>query len=127
MPEALEQLQQAVQSDGRFHSDAFVFLLTGLEQTSTRHHGPRRGKKSRHVSGQELSLGLRDAALERWGPLAPLVLERWGVRRTRDFGEMVYLLIGLGILGKQANDRIEDFDDVYSFDGAFEVPVRFSI
>ena len=127
MSQVDQQLDCLLQTDRRYHVDGFAFLLAGLETTATRRHGPRRGKGSRHISGQELSLGLRDIALERWGPLALLVLGRWGIRRTRDFGEMVFLLIGAGLLGKQPSDRIEDFDDVYDFAAAFEhCPKRIS-
>ncbi len=109
MSQVDQQLDCLLQTDRRYHVDGFAFLLAGLETTATRRHGPRRGKGSRHISGRELSLGLRDIALD-----------RWGIRRTRDFGEMVFLLIGAGLLGKQPSDRIEDFDDVYDFAAAFE-------
>jgi uncharacterized repeat protein (TIGR04138 family) len=120
MSDVFDQLECMVRADGRYHPAAFAFLLAGLEQTAQSRFGPRDGEQSRHVTGQELSLGLRDAARERWGPLAPLVLRRWGIRRTRDFGEMVYFLIELGLLGKQSSDRLEDFDEVYAFETAFQ-------
>jgi uncharacterized repeat protein (TIGR04138 family) len=115
----LQSLEESVRADGRYRPDAFVFLLRGLEYTSAAIHGERRGRRPRHISGRELCEGLRALASSSWGPLARVVLERWGIRRTRDFGEMVYFLIGLGLLGKQDEDRIEDFDDVYAFDEAF--------
>lgn len=114
-----QSLEETVRADGRYRPEAFAFLLRGLECTSTALHGRRRGDRARHVSGRELCEGLRQLASSTWGPLARMVLERWGIRRTRDFGEMVYFLIGLGLLGKQDEDRIEDFDEVYSFDEAF--------
>lgn len=107
-------------ADERYPPEAYRFLLYGLEQTSSALHGEASEGKHRHVSGRDLSEGLRAAAMELWGLLAPVVLERWGIRRTRDFGEMVFFLIGLGVLGKQDTDRIEDFDDVYDFASAFQ-------
>jgi uncharacterized repeat protein (TIGR04138 family) len=41
------------------------------------------------------------------------------VHRTRDFGEMVYLMIEIELMGRQESDSIEDFDDVYDFNTAF--------
>ena len=82
--------------------------------------------RCRLVTGQQLCEGLRALALESWGPLAQTVLNRWKIRGTRDFGEMVFLLIELGLMGKQDSDRVEDFDDVYDFGeafGAYEIPV----
>jgi len=79
------------------------------------------------VTGQDLCHALRILATQRWGALAREVLRRWNIRRTRDFGEMVYLLIGLRIMGKQDTDDIADFDDVYDFAtafGAYRIPVE---
>ena len=78
----------------------------------------------RHVSGQQLCEGLRLLALESWGSLAQAVLASWNIRTTRDFGEMVFLLIRLGLMGKQDSDRIEDFGNVYDFNqacGVYEI------
>ena len=58
-------------------------------------------------------------ALERWGKLALMVLNTWGITTTRDFGEIVYTLIDHGWMSAQAKDTIEDFNDVYSFHAAF--------
>lgn len=114
-----DTLEQAIRADGRYAIPAFEFLLRGLEYTAEHVHGPRKSRRSRHVSGEQLCEGLREYALKRWGFLATVVLEHWGIRSTRDFGEMVFLLIGLGALGKQDEDQIEDFDDVYCFQDAF--------
>ena len=58
-------------------------------------------------------------ALIRWGLLARSVLERWNIKRTRDFGEIVFLLVNNGWMQKEPQDRIEDFDNVYDFSEAF--------
>ena len=49
-----------------------------------------------------------------------MVLERWGVRVTRDFGEIVYLMIDSGWMTSQESDTVEDFDDVFDFGKVFE-------
>jgi uncharacterized repeat protein (TIGR04138 family) len=81
---------------------------------------------NRHVSGQELCWGLRDYALHRWGLMSQTVLRRWHIQKTMDFGNIVFALIEAGMLRKQPSDRIEDFEDVYDFDTAFECPETFS-
>jgi len=118
--EVYRLLEQAAREDGRYPAQAYVFLLHGLDLAMRRRHGERPGGEVRHVSGRELCEALRELALHRWGRLAGLVLSRWGVRRTRDFGEMVFVLVQRGLLRKQETDRIEDFDDVYDFDEVFE-------
>lgn len=77
-------------------------------------------KLNRHVSGEELSWGLRDLALQKWGYLATTVLGRWGIRSTRDFGRMVFALVNNGLMQKQPHDTEADFDDVFDFGQTFD-------
>jgi len=73
-----------------------------------------------HVSGRDLCLGLRSLAIERYGSLAPVVLGKWGIRKTDDFGIIVFALIEKGILSASPTDRLSDFASVYDFEEAFE-------
>jgi len=70
---------------------------------------------------------MRDLALARWGRLARVVLEHWGIKRTRDFGEIVYLMIKHHWMTSQASDRIEDFYNIYDFKTAFEDQFKFEL
>lgn len=83
------------------------------------------GKLNRHVGGQELCWALRERAIQRWGPLASVVLLSWGVTCTADFGNMVYALIETGRLQREPSDRLTDFYNVFEFkealDDTFEV------
>jgi uncharacterized repeat protein (TIGR04138 family) len=115
-----QDLIKAIRADGRYPPEAYEFLHQGLEHTSRKLFGDQPATEPRHVSGQDLARGLAELALRRWGPLAPVVLRSWNIRRTRDFGEMVFFLIELGLMGKQEADCIEDFDDVYDFREAFD-------
>lgn len=81
-------------------------------------------KLNRHVSGRELCWGLRSYALKRWGMMARTVLETWNLKSTSDFGRIVFGFIDLNIMQKQAEDRVEDFENVYSFEEAFDEPFR---
>ena len=83
-----------------------------------------RARVSRHVTGRELAEGLRDYALEQFGPLAKTVLNAWGVSETIHFGDIVYNLIDYNIFSKTDSDRREDFADIYDFETAFERPFR---
>lgn len=118
-PEVHALLEAAIRQDGRYPPEAFEFLQRGLEFAAQRIHGDPNENTPRHVSGQELAWGLRDLALQSWGRLARDVLSRWNIRCTRDFGEMVFFLIELGLMSKRDSDRIEDFDDVFDFAAAF--------
>jgi len=81
-------------------------------------------KLDRHVSGRQLCWGLRDYALRRWGLLARTVLESWNVRVTKDFGRIVFGFIDFNLMQKKPNDRLEDFEEVYSFVEAFDETFR---
>jgi uncharacterized repeat protein (TIGR04138 family) len=118
-PDANEGIEQAIRKDGRYPPEAYEFLHRGLGYATRMVHGDEPTEGPRHVSGQQLCEGLRRLALEQWGPLACDVLARWNIRATGDFGEMVYFLINLGVMGKQDSDRPEDFHQVYDFDQAF--------
>ena len=63
---------------------------------------------------------VRDLAIARFGLLARVVLEHWGVHSTEDIGEIVFLLVDHGVLTKEDTDRREDFADVFSFEEVFE-------
>jgi uncharacterized repeat protein (TIGR04138 family) len=81
---------------------------------------------NRHVSGAQLCWGLRDYALMRWGRVARCVLNSWNIRRTGDFGRMVFALIEHEFLQRQPGDKLEDFVDVFDFpvalDRSYQVP-----
>jgi len=111
---AEEILDQLRERNPRFHGKAYLFLLSSLHAVLEELEEPR------HISGKELAQGVRDLALDRFGPMARTVLEHWGVHNTDDLGEIVFALVDCGILIKQHEDRREDFRDVYDFEEAFE-------
>ena len=122
IPPFPEAVARICARDGRYAPEAFAFLNDGLVKTLKQVQ--EKEKKPRQISGAELAAGLRAYALEQYGPLALTVLGRWGVRTTRDFGEIVFLLLEAGLLGKTEEDKIEDFDDLYDFDKALRGPFR---
>jgi uncharacterized repeat protein (TIGR04138 family) len=100
--------------DGKYNERAYVFVLAALEYAQGRL--PAR----RHLSGVELAWACRDFALEQFGMLASTVLTHWGIRTTDDFGQIVFLLIEVGLLARQPTDRLEDFERVYEFAEVFK-------
>ena len=70
-------------------------------------------------------LGLREFAVRQWGPLSPVVLERWGIVSTLDFGFIVFQLIEAGVFHRQKSDTLTDFREVYDFETAFDGSVEF--
>jgi uncharacterized repeat protein (TIGR04138 family) len=110
-----KKLEEIAREDDRYTHGAVKFVYEGLGYTVKNiTDGPE------HVTGQALSEGLRKLALKKWGRLAKLVLNTWGIKTTRDFGEIVYRLIKHKWMSAQPADSIDDFDDVYDFKTAFK-------
>jgi uncharacterized repeat protein (TIGR04138 family) len=112
-------IEQVIAEDGRYRLEAFGFLHDGLSRAVQDVYGEGGGPGG-HVTGQQLCLSLRDLACDRYGMLAPVVLRRWGIRESIDFGNMVYLLIDHGFMRKTEEDSIEDFRNVFDFESGFE-------
>jgi uncharacterized repeat protein (TIGR04138 family) len=125
-PEFSEIVAQICKEDPRFDRRAYDFVRVGLDHTvkELRKKDATRAERSRHVSGPELLEGLRSYALEQYGPLAMTVLNTWGIRRCRDFGDIVFNLIEYNVFSKTDNDRREDFDDIFDFEDAFVKPFQ---
>jgi uncharacterized repeat protein (TIGR04138 family) len=114
-------LAQILAKDSRFSRDAYLFVREALDYTQKQVAKQTR-EQMRHVSGQELLGGIRQFALEQFGPMAQTVFEDWGVRSCRDFGEIVFNMVEIGLLAKRDTDSREDFLNGYSFDEAFRRP-----
>jgi uncharacterized repeat protein (TIGR04138 family) len=97
-----------------YHDTAYVFVLAGLQYTISRLG------EARHITGRELAEGCRDLALDRYGLMARQVLGFWGINCTRDLGEIVFALVECGVLVKQDDDSLTDFEGVFCFAETFE-------
>jgi uncharacterized repeat protein (TIGR04138 family) len=97
----------------QFQDMAYAFVLGAL------HYVIERLPEQRHISGRELAEGVRDLALDEYGPMARTVLEHWGIHDTASVGHIVFALIDAQILIKQEEDTLHDFESVFDFDEAF--------
>jgi uncharacterized repeat protein (TIGR04138 family) len=138
MNSAFQAMYNLLQSDPRFKFEAYQFVREALayahEQMLAATPAPKSpdaksdtddssatgGFTGHHITGQQLCEACRQYGLQQYGYLTAMVLASWGVRSTSDFGEIVYNLISIEQMRKSESDRREDFDDVYSFDTAFQ-------
>ena len=125
--------------DRRYQLDGYAFVEEALEYAHkalgmgkskpSEEEEPESGEpevqKERHLTGQELCEAIRQYAVEEFGYLAKSVLNSWGIYSTRDFGNIVFNLIEIKRMKKTREDRLEDFDDVYDFDTAFQKSFHF--
>lgn len=115
----MESLRRIATQDGRYDLQAFQFLYESLEYAVKKSGRDKAEGTARHVSGQELLEGMRQYALELFGPLAAHVFRSWGVRETLDWGQIVFLLVENQMLNRQEEDTLDDFRGGYDFDRAF--------
>ena len=111
---AKKDIEQIAREDGRYNPKAFKFVYDGLGYSIE-----NLTQKPGHITGQTLCEGLKLYAVKKWGRLAKLVLNNWGIKTTRDFGEIVYLMIENEWMNARPEDSITDFDCVYNFRTAF--------
>jgi uncharacterized repeat protein (TIGR04138 family) len=96
--------------DARYRREAYGFVMAALGAT-VQSLPPERlaDPERRHLSGQELLLGVVGLARREFGLMAPTVFREWGVVQSGDVGEIVFQLVGIGQLSARPEDRPEDF------------------
>jgi uncharacterized repeat protein (TIGR04138 family) len=117
-----EAIEQIATQDLRYNREAYFFLREALDHTHRITGKPPKKNEVRHVSGQELLNGIREYALQQFGPMTLTVLEEWGIKRCEDFGEIVFNMVENKLLAKTEQDSREDFRNGYDFHDAFRKP-----
>ncbi len=119
MNEEFETIVEGIyEKDLRYREDAYVFVMEALAFTQ------KKFKCSKHVKGEEMLKGIKDLLLKKFGPMARMVLEYWGIKSTEDFGNIVFNLIENKVLSKTEDDSIEEFRDGYDFEEVFDSGYR---
>ena len=117
-----EVVKLIIKDDPRYPKPAYYFVRKALDHTLKGLEKKPAREKGHHVSGKELLEGIRDYALDQFGPMSYTLFENWQLSQTSDFGAIVFNLVEYGIFGKTEHDDIEDFKGVYDFDEAFLKP-----
>jgi len=117
-PEVVNQIHE---KDGRYGKGAYYFVREALDHT-LKVLCQEGSQEANHVTGPQLLDGIREYALDRYGPMTKTVMDHWNVTKCRDFGDIVFQLVDCSVLGKTDNDSPEDFADGYDFHDAFESP-----
>jgi len=120
MDQAIAKLRE---QDSKYAPAAYHFIRRALDH-SLRKLKREDADRPAHVTGKELLEGFRDLALAEFGPLAKTVLEEWGIAKCAEVGEIVFQLVSMGVLGKNESDKIDDFEELWSFAEAFDFPFQ---
>ena len=99
--------------DMRYREDAYEFVMESLSYTQ------KRFRCAKHVSGQQLLMGMKELLLHKYGPMTIRVLEHWGIASTEDFGHIVFNLVENKVLSKTEDDDIGHFRNGYNFEEVF--------
>lgn len=113
------KILEVVREDGRYTAQAYAFVFESLDHTMSHLDRDQRRAGERHLTVLELVRGMREFALDQYGPLARVVLHSMGVFETSDFGEIVFGLVAKGLLNKQECDTKEQFAHLFDFREAF--------
>lgn len=116
-----DALAQILKKDQRYHREAYLFVREALDFTQKLVVKENRGQL-RHVSGQELLDGIRQFAVAQYGPMTMMLFSEWGVHNCRDFGEIVFNMVEIGLLAKTEKDDRADFENGYDFEETFRKP-----
>ena len=94
-------IRDLLAEDPRYKAEAYQFIREALQYANENLELPAVDggevpfdqSQPTHVTGQQLCEACRLYARDQYGYLAKMVLSRWGVESTGDFGELVYNLI----------------------------------
>ncbi len=114
------KFDEILSKDSRYKLEAYFFVLAALEYTR------KMTIKPKHVTGQELLEGIKKLGIEQYGIMTKTVFESWGVKNTKDFGQIVFNMVNAEVLSKTEEDKIEDFDNIYDFTEVFEMNYQFN-
>ncbi len=117
-----EELEKILAKDPRYPREAYLFVREALDHTQKMVGKPAKEDLPRHVSGQQLLEGIREYALQQYGPMSMMVLAEWGIHRCEDFGEIVFNMVENSLLAKTDKDSRDDFRPGYDFETAFRKP-----
>ncbi len=121
---SIERFEELLRRDRRYQPEAYNFVYEALDWT-LQHLVEGPVSADSHVDGRQLLEGIRQYAIRQFGPLASTVFENWGVKKTDDWGEIVFNLIEYDLMGRSENDNKEDFCQVYDFQEVFNLEPAF--
>jgi uncharacterized repeat protein (TIGR04138 family) len=118
--DSIREIEDLAERDGRYRKEAYFFVYDALQYTVEKMGRIDQSHEKRHITGRDLLSGISEFAVDQYGPLTLEVFAHWGVHKTRDFGEIVFNLVGAKLMSKTENDCIDDFVDVYDFAREFD-------
>jgi len=125
------ELNRIVEKDSRYDREAYVFLRQALDfchrseiKAGRKMRIPEQPMGENHISVAHLLDGIRQYALQEYGPMAMMVLNSWGIKSCEDFGEIVFKMVEHRLLSVTEQDTREEFAKGFDFFEAFRTPFK---
>jgi uncharacterized repeat protein (TIGR04138 family) len=114
-----DTVEQIVARNDRYDRKAYLFVRDSLRLTV---ESAIKGGHPSDVQATDVLNGLRESAVEQFGPMAKFVLEEWGIHSCQDFGEILFNLAEAGFLANSAKGCRTAFGNGFDFDTALRKP-----
>ena len=121
MQTAEEKFDSLLNDHKEYNEGAYDFIYDALDYTQK--YIIR--DKTKQANAKEFSEGFRLYAINKFGCLAKTVLNEWGIKTTDDIGNIVFNLVEYNLMGREENDKIENFRNLYDFDKVFNLKPKF--
>jgi uncharacterized repeat protein (TIGR04138 family) len=100
----------------KYQPNTFIFVHEVLQACAER--------QPKHLTGKQLTLAAFIFSIKKYGRLARTVWEQLGLDRSEDLGAVVFLMVEAGLMSKQDEDRIEDFNGLLTVEDFDRVEVE---
>ena len=114
----IDVIERLADQSGKYRKEAFYYVARAIESSHERIREEE--KQRRHISGSELVDEVIALGRDEFGYLAKAVLDYWGIRKTEDIGEIVFMMVDNGILSAQDSDSKQDFANLCDLTAVFE-------
>lgn len=100
----------------KYAPGTFIFVHEVLQACTER--------TPKHLTGKQLTLAAFIYSIKKYGGLARTVWEQLGLEKSEDLGKVVFMMVESGLMGKQEEDKIEDFDDLLTVEDFDRVEMK---
>ena len=91
-----QMISQLMAASSNYALDAYQFVRAGLDKAQKNRFRSSQTVPAQ-ISGAELLEALRELAVEQFGKRAKAILNKWGIFKCEDFGEIVFKMVEAGI------------------------------
>lgn len=120
--EMLDAIFELSKKHGKYPPGAYVFVFEVLDFVGQ--SSAVKDRKSKHLTGKELALSAFVFSSHKYGLLAKAVWENLSLFSSEDLGQIVFHLVEEGLIGKQEEDRVEDFNGIYTIQDFDSVKIK---